>query len=585
MNVFLNYIAKVAPVIAIGVTFISCNKDDIIESEVQKPRIVLDNEDGVYSVKQGNMLTISPEFINCDDADISWFMDGKIVCTTTSWSRTWDNPEGEYYITVNAKNAVGSASEEIRVDVLTLTPPIISLAIPEHGFIVETNTDFVLTPNIQHSDIEGFKISWSVNDILVCDSVSYTFNQSTPGIYHIVIEAENIDGKSSKEFDIEVLDTIPATVVFPTPSYLSTNTTRYTFANRPVCLRPLIENFKSPKYSWRVNDKDADCESEIYKFTPTQPGEYTVTVIVADSDKKVSASVSVICVDVSENERMRQSKPTDSGESNKVYEYIPAPGQFIGEVTAYDNSAENITTPEEACNWAQNRLEKKNYVSLGSFGGYITVGFDHSLVSGEKDYDFYIQANALVTSNEPGIVWVMQDINGNGLPDDEWYELKGSEYNKADTEHFYSVTYFRSPDQSAVQWIDCYGETGTVDYLPAFHNQPNYYPKWIKNDSYTLYGPCVKSQNSFDSATGFWTNPCYEWGYADNRGNDMVVVKDSPNIHINGFKISNAVNILGEPVALAYIDFIKVQTGVLAKSGSLGEVSTEVVSFSQYPPK
>ena len=40
---------------------------------------------------------------------------------------------------------------------------------------------------------------------------------------------------------------------------------------------------------------------------------------------------------------------------------------------------------------------------------------------------FAIQGNAFDSSNEPGIVWVMQDVNGNGLPDDEWYELRGSE--------------------------------------------------------------------------------------------------------------------------------------------------------------
>jgi len=36
----------------------------------------------------------------------------------------------------------------------------------------------------------------------------------------------------------------------------------------------------------------------------------------------------------------------------------------------------------------------------------------------------------------------------------------------------------------------------------------------------------------------------------------------------------------GTPVELKYIDFIKVQVGVNAKSGPLGEVSTEVFSFA-----
>ncbi len=48
-------------------------------------------------------------------------------------------------------------------------------------------------------------------------------------------------------------------------------------------------------------------------------------------------------------------------------------------------------------------------------------------------------------SCEPGIVEVSFDTNQNGLPDDEWYELAGSEYYKPETVKEYSITY-RKPD-------------------------------------------------------------------------------------------------------------------------------------------
>lgn len=50
----------------------------------------------------------------------------------------------------------------------------------------------------------------------------------------------------------------------------------------------------------------------------------------------------------------------------------------------------------------------------------------------------------------------------------------------------------------------------------------------------------------------------------------------------NGFKISNAIYPDGSPVDLKYVDFIKVQVGVNAKSGWLGEISTEVFGFQDY---
>ena len=54
-------------------------------------------------------------------------------------------------------------------------------------------------------------------------------------------------------------------------------------------------------------------------------------------------------------------------------------------------------------------------MSLGGFGGYIIVGFDHSIAARGLEYDFAIQGNAFGgagasgQSNEPGVVWVMQD--------------------------------------------------------------------------------------------------------------------------------------------------------------------------------
>jgi hypothetical protein len=82
-------------------------------------------------------------------------------------------------------------------------------------------------------------------------------------------------------------------------------------------------------------------------------------------------------------------------------------------------------------------------------------------VQGERD--FAIWGNAYVGNSEPGIVMVSVDVNGNGLPDDEWYELSGS----ADTDSIgkvvydYQVTYTKTPMQD-VPWQDNKGKSGVV---------------------------------------------------------------------------------------------------------------------------
>lgn len=266
-----------------------------------------------------------------------------------------------------------------------------------------------------------------------------------------------------------------------------------------------------------------------------------------------------------------------------VYEYTPAPGQFINEqkTGGFD---ETITTPEAACAYAEARLSATSWVSLGAFGGYIVVGFDHSIVN-SGGYDFTVIANSFKGSSEPGIVWVAQDANGNGQPDDVWYELKGSEYGKQTHIANYSVTYTRpSAAQQSVPWVDNLNNSGTINYLAAFHNQDYYYPAWVTADSYTLTGTKLLSttQDPNQSDNGLWVNQAYEWGYADNFSEIDRLTTDqntgggpSPN----HFKISNAVDSTGSAVELKFIDFIKVQSAIMGQAGPLGEISTEVCGF------
>lgn len=186
---------------------------------------------------------------------------------------------------------------------------------------------------------------------------------------------------------------------------------------------------------------------------------------------------------------------------NMVYEYMPAPGQFINELktSGFDG---NQTTQFDANNYAMKRIKKNLFVSLGAFGGYIVVGFDHS-IDNTGGYDFGIMGNMFKNSSEPGVVWVMQDTNGDGLPNDTWYELQGSETGKATTIQDYEVTYYRPTEPGQpVKWTDNKGGEGEVDYLKNFHDQEYYYPLWIEEDAYTLSGTKLEARNFDQSGKG-----------------------------------------------------------------------------------
>lgn len=240
----------------------------------------------------------------------------------------------------------------------------------------------------------------------------------------------------------------------------------------------------------------------------------------------------------------------------RVFDYTPAPGQFINDV-----NEPPIASPEAACLWAEERLSEHKYVSLGAFGGYIVAGFDHDVTG-----DFIIEGNAFNSpqgsNNEPGVVWVMADANANGLPDDEWVEIHGSE---PDAVRNYSVTYRRPAGPGMdVEWTASDGTGGVVKYLPFVHTQDYYYPAWIKADEYTLTGTFLPARSTYDPETRLWANPPFEWGYADNVGSDA----DGATVRFH------------LPDGLKAIRFVKVQSAVMQNCGPLGEVSTEVCSIA-----
>ena len=291
------------------------------------------------------------------------------------------------------------------------------------------------------------------------------------------------------------------------------------------------------------------------------------------------ASISLVLVSCNKDEEIIIDNPDPDEETTlgyKVIEYLPAPGQFINEsVTGFSD----ITSMEDACKQAQSRLEENKFVSLGAWGGYIIVKFDKSIVN-IGGYNFAIAGNSFDTSNEPGIVWVMEDKNGNGKPDDTWYELQGSYYGKEGYQKDYWVTYYRPRAGEDTYWVDSNGEDGYVKWMGNFHNQDFYYPNWVVEDSYTLHGSKLPSQAEQNPETGMWGNRPFEWGYADNQGKDFTTLEiDGKKIEVNTFRISDAVDTNGKTVGLGAIDFIKVQTAVMGSAGILGENSTEVCGF------
>ena len=245
--------------------------------------------------------------------------------------------------------------------------------------------------------------------------------------------------------------------------------------------------------------------------------------------------------------------PQNSQYISRVYDYMPAMGQFVNELPKYeegDDAASMCRKCEQAlCHNA------KGTVSLGGWGGYITFGFDHAVRNAEgRDIQilgnaFYMSGSTEYGSSEPGIVLVSQDTNGNGVPDDAWYELKGSLYDSPQTQHRVTKTYTRAGDT----------------LQNTFHQHP-YYPQWIAADEMTFTGSLLPKQSV--NISGQNVQRILEYGYVDNK----------PNSDVEGtsFDISWAVDAAGQAVVLDSVHFIRVYNAVDEVLAQTGELSTEI---------
>ena len=283
----------------------------------------------------------------------------------------------------------------------------------------------------------------------------------------------------------------------------------------------------------------------------------------------------------------------------RVYDFMPAPGQFVNQNPAYQpgDTRESINAKVEAslCGTVNG-----GPISLGSYGGYITFGFDHPVVN-KHGYDVKIYGNAFQSaavtdmaggSCEPGIIMVGVDMNGDGVPSagDKWYEIKGADYDRC--QHSFEVTYYK-PDEnkvkvpherwrfiSDIEYVYWMSDDVTIPdgyvWRNTFHTQP-YWPLWIEDTVLTFKGtrlPNLSVDMSANGAGTSWFQPFFGEGYVDNLPNDQEP----------GFKIDWAIDESGNPAELDHIDFIKVYCGQLDYCGWLGEVSTEVCGAEDLHP-
>lgn len=251
----------------------------------------------------------------------------------------------------------------------------------------------------------------------------------------------------------------------------------------------------------------------------------------------------------------------------EVIEYKPAWGQHVNK-SDYNDINKLYGAPVSGAH---------DIVSLGSGGGYVIVRFDPPILNHPDNinsYDFIIFGNAFFTGanerwQEPAYVEVMKDENGDGITNETWYLLKGSDTTPGS---FISVTNNRT----------------NLNYKPAdkdHYPSTDYYPLYPDQITFIIFpfppektGQTSENIRGYADVTPTLDNP----GVPDET---FYTVPDTPGDYPiddgsgggDAFKIEWAVDRnTGAPVVLDQIDFIKIISTATNTLELVGEVSADI---------
>ena len=137
--------------LATAVGLAACNKDGVITARPE-PVITLDSPDGIYTVKAGRRITITPAVENGEGASFEWLIDNKTVGTDAVYTFSAEEA-GTYYLLLRVTNETGSDEAEMRIEVLELAPPVISFPEAVDGVITAAaGGQTVITPSVANGE-------------------------------------------------------------------------------------------------------------------------------------------------------------------------------------------------------------------------------------------------------------------------------------------------------------------------------------------------------------------------------------------------------------------------------------------------
>ena len=244
--------------------------------------------------------------------------------------------------------------------------------------------------------------------------------------------------------------------------------------------------------------------------------------------------------------------------ATQVMEYKPAPGQFVNN---YGDSGDALGAPDGSV------------VTLGGFGGSITLRLSTPVTDIPGEADFVIWGNAFYIGGETRSRWAEPGLIEVSPDNATWYLIGGSLFHSGNppSANLRTAAYSNTNSSSWPAWLAGSGTWSTANFClnSAFTNRidpaDNNYTNAASDTMETLYGYADCTPKGTINSGWSADDPC-SFGI-ETSGGDPVMLEWA--VDSSGIPIYSSISNLS-------FRYIRITTAVLLDGGLLGEFSTEI---------
>ncbi len=255
-----------------------------------------------------------------------------------------------------------------------------------------------------------------------------------------------------------------------------------------------------------------------------------------------------------------------------VISYQPGDGQFVNDPD-FNDPQRSLGPP---IGGGTSTPDNSKLVTLGDHGGSITLGFDTTVWDHPDNpfgLDCIVFSNANWIGGNPNLRWaeaavieISRDVNHNGIADDAWYLVPGSDI--VDPINQRQNGSFLLPDDPFASGVLF---NPFVDGTERYWGYGEMTPTLLLGD--------LDADNVIDNPelneTAFYTMPDDPFAVGITLGSGGG----------DAFDIAWAIDPLtSEPAGLRGFDFIRLSTGADGEAGQLGEISAEIGGVAMVSP-